>query len=62
MGAECAEPARVGTVSSWSPDFKFHLGCMEIEATLLLWWVKAGRKPLLSWIILGRLEFLNSIS
>lgn len=44
MGAECAEPARVGTVSSWSPDFKFQLGCMEIETILLLWWVKAGEK------------------
>lgn len=36
MGAECAEPARLGTVSSWSPDFKFQLGYMEIETMLLV--------------------------
>lgn len=46
MGAECAEPARVGTVSSWNPDFKFQLGYME-EAVLLVWWVKEGEKTLL---------------
>lgn len=44
MGAVCAEPARVGTVSSWSPDFKFQLGYMEIEARLLVWWVKEREK------------------
>lgn len=44
MGAKCAEPARVGTVSSWSLDLKFQLGYMEIEAMLLVWWVKEGEK------------------
>lgn len=48
MGAECVEPARVGTVSSWSPDFKFQLGYMEIKAMLLVWWVKDGEKNLYS--------------
>lgn len=44
MGAECAEPARLGTVSSWSPDFQFQLAYMEIETMLLVWWVKKGEK------------------
>lgn len=44
MGAVCAEPARLGTVSSWSPDCKFQLGYMETEAMLLVWWVKEREK------------------
>lgn len=33
---DCAEPVSMGTISSWSSDFKSKLGYMKIEATLLL--------------------------
>jgi len=34
----------MGTISSWSPEFKPQIGCMEIEAMLLLRWGKEGEK------------------